>query len=64
MKKTYIQPTMLAVKLQQTQMLCESDAVTTIDSNAGVGYGGGSNNDPTPTPGGRVKEQNVWDEEW
>ena len=55
---------MLAVKLQQTQMLCESDGVTTIDSNAGVGYGGSSNNDPAPTPGGRVKEQNVWDEEW
>ena len=50
---------MLTMKLQHMQMLCES--VTNIqdgNGNTGVGYGGAG------TGPARVKDTNVWDEEW
>ena len=63
MKKNYIQPTMLTVKLQQMEMLCQSinNVVSGEDdeNNTGIGYGGGSGGE------GRVKEShNIWDNEW
>ena len=47
---------MLAVVLQHTQMLCES--VTKVESDSDVGYNG-EGNGPA-----RVKDTNIWDEEW
>ncbi len=56
MKKTYIQPEMLTVVLQHTQMLCES--ITDV-SGEGTSYGGGSDEEA------HTKEAtNVWDEGW
>ena len=62
MKKTYIQPAVISLVLQQAQMLCES--VTNVQDGSeggtgtGIGYGGGG------TGPARVKDSNVWDEEW
>lgn len=57
MKKTYIQPTMFAVKLQMSQVLA-----TSIDSgDTNLSNGGNGDNYEGPI---RVKENNAWDEEW
>lgn len=57
MKKTYIQPAMLAVKLQQMQMLCQS--ITDLDSDdTGIVIGGEGQG------GSNVKAQSIWDNEW
>ena len=60
MKKTYIQPEMLTVKLQHMQMLCESlTAVENGNPDTNIIYDGEG------TGPARVKEgTNVWDEEW
>ena len=59
MKKTYIQPEVLTMKLQHMQMLCESlTSVQDGNGNTGIGYGGEG------TGPARVKDTNVWDEEW
>ena len=56
MKKTYIQPSTLTVEMQHNQIIA-----TSIISNADL--------QPTIEPGDgtehpRVKETNIWDEEW
>ena len=60
MKKTYIQPEMLTVKIQHMQMLCESlTAVEDGSESTSISYGGEG------TGPARTKESNnVWDEEW
>jgi len=40
MKKTYLQPTMMVVTLQQHSIICTSD-VKSVNSNADLDYGGG-----------------------
>ena len=40
MKKIYLKPTFVVVKLQQQGIICTSD-VRGVDGNAGIGYGGG-----------------------
>ena len=59
MKKTYIQPKMLAVVLQHSQIVTISRIIGNGDIN------------PTPEPGDgggdsnpRVKSYNIWDDEW
>ena len=61
MKKNYKNPTMLAVKLQHQNIIAASP-VNSIESNTDVGltYGGASNGDESA----RVKQGNIWDEEW
>ena len=49
---------MLTMKLQQMQMLCESVTNVSGGSDTGIGYGGGG------TGPARVKDANVWEEEW
>ena len=58
MKKTYIQPAMLAVMLQHKSQVM----VTSIDTGDTGLTGGGSDDDYTGPV--RVKQHNVWDEEW
>ena len=64
MKKIYIQPEMISVKLQHMQMLCQSDSVGgdtfTGGGNDNGGDGSGDDGDGTPVKGSR----NVWDDEW
>ena len=61
MNKNYKKPTMLAVKLQHQNIIAASP-VNSIKSNtdAGLTYGGASNGDELA----RVKQGNIWDEEW
>ena len=60
MKRTYIQPAMMAVKLQAGGLVCQS--ITNFSSNnANLGYEG---SDAGYSGDVRVKEQSVWDEEW
>ena len=60
MKKTYIQPTMLAVELLQKNQVCQ--IITASGQNSGGPDMGGE--DPnTPDPGAKGST-NVWDEEW
>ena len=58
MKQIYVQPAMLTMRLQQMQMLCESLNDVSGGSDTGIGYGGGG------TGPARVKDANVWEEEW
>ena len=65
MKKTYLQPTMMVVRLQQQSIICSSP-VSRVSSNLtdgdAIGYGGGSS-----TQSARVKSYTVdWDDwdEW
>ena len=41
MKKTYLQPTMMVVTLQQQGIICTSNDVSRVSGNAGIDYGGG-----------------------
>lgn len=61
--KRYIHPQMIAVKLQNQSHLMEgstySSAGTNLDGGESIGYyKGGINGDA------RVKESNLWDDEW
>lgn len=42
MKKTYLQPIMMVVRLQQQSIICSSP-VGNVDSNVDMNYGGGGN---------------------
>ncbi len=64
MKKTYLQPTMMVVTLQQHSIICSSPVnrvSTNLDEGDAIGYGGGSS-----TQAARVKRDcyNVWDDDW
>ena len=51
---------MCVVRIQhRSQILIGSKEVTSMDNNAGLNFGG-DNGSETP----RVKETNIWDEEW
>ena len=59
MKRIYLKPGMLAAELQQHQVLASSTPeVTGISGNGGLNLGG-EGNGPA-----RVKDHNVWDEDW
>jgi len=61
MTATYIQPSMIVVRLQQHSIICQSPAVRSISnpSEDGIGYGvGGSGEAYTK------EHTNIWDEEW
>ena len=63
MKKTYLQPTMMVVRLQQHSIICTSNGVnrvsTNLDEGDAIGYGGGG------TGPARVKSNTVdWDDDW
>lgn len=59
MKKTYLQPTMMVVMLQQQSIICASPAGN-INTNTGMGYGGGGNG---PARARRYVGID-WDNEW
>ena len=69
MKKTYIHPSMLAVRIQQMGLICESylsglNITDGTDENPIAGYGGDSDNDLGGS-GGRAKGfTSIWDDEW
>lgn len=57
MKKTYIEPQVIIVEIQQTKPLATS-INDGVKGNAGFIYRGGSQGDTE----GRVKEDNGWDD--
>ena len=58
MKKTYLQPTMMVVTLQQHSIICSSP-VNRVSTNVDMDYGGSS------TQSARVKSNTVdWDDDW
>ena len=60
MKKNYLTPGMCVVRIQhRSQILIGSNDVQSFSSNVTLDYGG-DNGSETP----RVKETNIWDEEW
>ena len=57
MKKTYLQPTLMVVTLQQQSIICTSNGVSRVSGNADLDYGGGG------TGPARVKSNTVdWDD--
>ena len=72
MKKIYLKPQMkVVVACAAVDILSgsndpdnpdQNNNVTNVDGgDTGIGYGGGSSNDPNPTPGGRAEQFNVWE---
>ena len=63
MKKIYLQPTMMVVRLQQQSIICTSkvsSVSTNLTGDDAIGYGGGSS-----TQSARVKGNTVdWDDDW
>jgi len=53
MKKTYLQPTTMLVTLQQQGIICTSNDVSCVSSNAGIDYGGGGD--------GEARSRGIWD---
>ena len=62
-KKSYQQPTMHIVMLQQTQMILAGSTVDKVESNADIGFGGGSDGTGPGTPHSRKGSGSVWDED-
>ena len=62
MKKTYLQPAMMVVRLQQQSIICSSPVnrvSTNLDEGDAISYGGGG------TGPARVKSNTVdWDDDW
>ena len=62
MKKTYLQPTMMVVRLQQHSIICTSkvsSVSTNLDEGDAIGYDGGGSGPA------RVKSNTVdWDDDW
>ena len=59
MKITYIQPTMVVVKLQHQGIICTSGIVTRTAGNADLDYEGGGSG-----PARTKESSNVWDDTW
>ena len=64
MKKIYMQPAMMVVRLQQQSIICYSPVnrvSTNLDEGDAISYGGGG----TSTQSARVKSNTVdWDDDW
>lgn len=63
MKRNYQTPAMRVVRIQQSNIICQS-RVTTAGGNANLIYRGASSTDGNPEA--RVKDggYSVWDEDW
>ncbi|MBR4516739.1 MAG: hypothetical protein IKO60_05015 [Bacteroidaceae bacterium] len=68
MKKTYLTPSMVVVRLQHQSIICQSQMRGMRQGE--TGYGGGSSNNTSNNAGynsneARTRESSgVWDEEW
>lgn len=59
MRKTYIIPSIMVVRMQTTHLVADSG----VSSNKGIDYGGKVGEDDNITP--EVKgSKNIWDENW
>ena len=65
MKRTYIQPQMIAVKLQNQSHLMENSTLSNVSTNLSQSDNEHFNYNPRGTnSNARVKESDIWDEEW
>lgn len=64
MKKTYIQPTLLAVEMQEDQKVMIAYSITDQDGNSGTTIGGSSDDQDIPIGGGAKESHSIWDNEW
>ena len=63
MKRIYLKPEMMAVRIQHGCIICQS--VKSVSNNASLNYGGCGDGSASNGGAPRAKEsQNVWDEEW
>ncbi len=60
MKKKYMKPTTMMVTLQQQSIICTSNDVSRVSSNAGIDYGGGGSGPARARSYGGID----WDNEW
>ena len=60
MKKTYLQPTMMVVRLQQQSIICTSNDVSRVTGNANLDYAGGGTGPARARSYGGID----WDNEW
>ena len=62
MKKNYIQPTILVVRIQHSGVICVSQTSTTgLDSNLNYDASGGNQGNAWTK---ETSDVNPWDEEW
>jgi len=59
MKKKYMKPTMMVVKLQQQSIICSSP-VSDVNGNADLDFGGGGSGPARARSYGGID----WDDEW
>ena len=59
MKKTYIQPRMVVVQLQQQQIICQSVVKRVSCTDDGISYGGGGSGESYTR-----ESRSTWDDEW
>ena len=62
MKKTYIIPSMIVVRLQHQSIICES--VHGADGNASLNYRGGNSTDSNGSYSRTKESSGIWDEVW
>ena len=62
MKKTYIIPSMIVVRLQHQSIIC--DSMHGADGNANLNYRGGSSTDDGGSYARTKESSGAWDEEW
>ena len=60
MKRIYLKPEMMAVKLQLCQLLAATNGVKRTAGNANLLYGG----EGTGTTARTKESHDIWDEEW
>ncbi len=61
MRRTYIIPAMVVVRMQTAQMMAVS-GVTSPDR--GIGFGGIAGEDDGIIPSVKTASSNIWDDEW
>ena len=59
-KQAYQKPALRVVKIQQTSIICTSNSVSSVNSNADLNYGGGGSGPARARSHGGID----WDDEW
>ncbi len=62
MRRTYMTPEMVVVKLQHQNILCSS--LNGVDGNSDINYGGASGNNAGGIVRAKESSGDIWDEEW
>ena len=63
MRRRYIQPEILVVRLQHQNIICGSP-VTSIQSDESINYGGAGGSTEGSVEAFTRESRSIWDEEW